>query len=91
MPGSVSCGTCVRHRPGVGLPFEAVPVRNSLCASQTAGAVRCLDPCSGHPFAGTRRYVEDAGLAPDGLRAAPEPNARAVRPRPDALPRRRRR
>jgi 4-oxalmesaconate hydratase len=49
------------------------------------GAVRDIDPCSGHHFDDTRRYVEQAGLSADALAAVQERNARAVYPRLDAL------
>ncbi|MEU8348814.1 amidohydrolase, partial [Streptomyces sp. NPDC048845] len=60
-------------------------VRNVLFASEMIGAVRDIDPCSGHHFDHTRRYVEAAGLSAGDLAAVQEHNARAVYPRLDAL------
>ena len=49
------------------------------------GAVRDIDPCSGHHFDDTRRYVEAAGLPGNDLADIQEHNTRAVYPRLDAL------
>jgi 4-oxalmesaconate hydratase len=62
-----------------------LPHRNILFASEMIGAVRDIDPCSGHHFDDTRRYVEAAGLDAAALADVQEHNARAVYPRLDAL------
>ena len=49
------------------------------------GAVRDIDPCTGHHFDDTRRYIEAAGLSAADLADIQEHNARAVYPRLDAL------
>jgi len=50
------------------------------------GAVRDIDPCTGHHFDDTRRYTEaSTTLPPSALPAIQEHNARAVYPRLDAL------
>ncbi len=41
-----------------------MPVENVLFASEMVGAVRGVDPRTGHHFDDTRRYVEKAGLTP---------------------------
>jgi 4-oxalmesaconate hydratase len=49
------------------------------------GAVRDIDPCTGHHFDDTNRYLEDAGLSEADLAAVQEHNARTVYPRLNAL------
>ena len=43
------------------LLLEVVPAKNILFASEMIGAVRDIDPCTGHHFDDTRRYVEALG------------------------------
>ncbi|WP_431998806.1 amidohydrolase family protein [Streptomyces fungicidicus] len=83
--GNVFFDTCVYHQPGADLLFDVLPARNILFASEMIGAVRDIDPCSGHHFDDTRRYAEAAALSPADLAAVQEHNARAVYPRLDAL------
>ncbi|PWE10439.1 4-oxalomesaconate hydratase [Streptomyces sp. BSE7F] len=75
--------TCVYHQPGIDLLLEVMPVENVLFASEMVGAVRGVDPRTGHHFDDTRRYVEKAGLTPEDLAAVEERNARRVCPRLD--------
>ncbi|MFF0508728.1 amidohydrolase family protein [Streptomyces fimicarius] len=77
--------TCVYHQPGIDLLLDVVPHDNILFASEMVGAVRGIDPRTGHHFDDTRRYVENAGLTPQDLAAIEEHNARRVYPRLDAL------
>ncbi|KDN18007.1 amidohydrolase family protein [Amycolatopsis rifamycinica] len=77
--------TCVYHQPGSDLLFEVVPARNILFASEMIGAVRGVDPRTGHHFDDTRRYAEAADLSEADWAAIREHNARAVYPRLDAL------
>ncbi|MFD9323040.1 amidohydrolase family protein [Streptomyces sp. NPDC060053] len=77
--------TCVYHQPGSDLLYDVIPARNILFASEMIGAVRDIDPCTGHHFDDTRRYAEAAKLPADDLAAIQEHNARAVYPRLDAL------
>ena len=58
--GNVYFDTCVYHQPGIDLLLDVVPPENILFASEMVGAVRDIDPCSGHHFDDTRRYVETA-------------------------------
>jgi len=82
--GNVFFDTCVYHQPGIDLLFEVVDVDNILFGSEMVGAVRGIDPRTGHFFDDTRRYVDAVGLA-DGDRAKVfELNARRVYPRLDA-------
>jgi 4-oxalmesaconate hydratase len=83
--GNVFFDTCVYHQPGADLLFDVLPARNILFASEMIGAVRDIDPCSGHHFDDTRRYAEASALPAADLAAVQEHNARAVYPRLDAL------
>ncbi|GIJ46253.1 4-oxalomesaconate hydratase [Virgisporangium aliadipatigenens] len=79
--GNVFLDTCVYHQPGIDLLFHVVPVANILFGSETLGAVRGVDPRTGHHFDDTRRYVEALSLT-DAQRALVfEGNARRVYPR----------
>jgi 4-oxalmesaconate hydratase len=77
--------TCVYHQPGIDLLLDVVPTRNILFASEMIGAVRDIDPCTGHHFDDTRRYLEESGLSEADLAAIQEHNARTVYPRLNAL------
>ena len=77
--------TCVYHQPGIDLLLDVVPAKNVLFASEMIGAVRGIDPCTGHHFDDTRRYVDAAGLDPETLANVQGRNARTVYPRLDAL------
>ncbi|KIF76902.1 4-oxalomesaconate hydratase [Streptomyces sp. 150FB] len=83
--GNVFFDTCVYHQPGIDLLLDVVPRRNILFASEMIGAVRDIDPCSGHHFDDTRRYVEAAGLTSAEVADIQEHNVRAVYPRLDTL------
>jgi len=50
--------TCVYHQPGINLLTEVIPVKNILFASEMIGAVRGIDPQTGHYFDDTKRYIE---------------------------------
>ncbi|BBB01286.1 putative amidohydrolase [Actinacidiphila reveromycinica] len=82
--GNVYFDTCVYHQPGIDLLLKVIPHANVLFASEMIGAVRGIDPDTGHHFDDTRRYVEQAGLSAADLAAITEGNARAVYPRLDA-------
>ena len=53
--------TCVCHQPGIDLLASVIPVKNVLFASEMHGAVRSVDPRTGHFFDDTKRYVEATG------------------------------
>jgi 4-oxalmesaconate hydratase len=85
--GNVFFDTCVYHQPGIDLLFTVIDTGNILFGSEMIGAVRGIDPQTGHHFDDTRRYVEALGLAPAARDAVFELNARRVYPRLDrALP-----
>ncbi len=50
--------TCVYHLPGTELLAKVIPVQNILFASEMIGAVRGIDPETGHPFDDTKRYID---------------------------------
>ena len=76
--------TCVYHQPGIDLLFEVISIDNILFGSEMIGAVRGIDPDTGHHFDDTRRYL-DALPLPAGLRERIfEGNVRRVFPRLDA-------
>jgi 4-oxalmesaconate hydratase len=52
--------TCVYHQKGVDLLTSVVPVENVLFASEMVGAVKGVDPETGHRFDDTRRYIDGA-------------------------------
>jgi 4-oxalmesaconate hydratase len=83
--GNVFFDTCVYHQPGIDLLLDVIPTRNILFASEMIGAVRDIDPCTGHNFDDTARYIEAAGLSAPDLEAIHEHNARTVYPRLNAL------
>ena len=58
---------------------------NILFASEMIGAVRGIDPETGHHYDDTRRYLEAANLGDEDRRKIYEGNARRVYPRLDAL------
>jgi 4-oxalmesaconate hydratase len=74
--------TCVYHQPGIDLLTTVVPIENILFASEMIGAVRGIDPQTGHHYDDTKRYVEGAThLAPAQRVQIYEGNARRVYPR----------
>ena len=62
-----------------------IPVKNILFASEMIGAVRGIDPYTGHYFDDTKRYVDSAkNISADDRHAIFEGNARRVFSRLDA-------
>jgi 4-oxalmesaconate hydratase len=83
--GNVFFDTCVYHQPGIDLLMKVVPIDNILFASEMIGAVRGIDPRTGHHYDDTRRYVDATPLLNDAQRQAVfEGNARRVFTRLDA-------
>ena len=71
--------TCVYHQRGIDLLLDVIPVKNILFASEMIGAVRGIDPHSGHYYDDTKRYI-DSNKALDTAQKKMifEDNARAV-------------
>jgi len=77
--------TCVYHQPGIDLLARVIPVENILFASEMIGAVRGIDPETGHGYDDTRRYIEQTPhLTAAAREMVYEANARRVFPRLDA-------
>jgi 4-oxalmesaconate hydratase len=76
--------TCVYHQPGIDLLTRVVPTDNILFASEMIGAVRDIDPRTGHHFDDTKRYVDATPHLDDAAHTRVyETNARRVYPRLD--------
>ena len=73
--------TCVYHQPGIDLLARVMPIENILFASEMIGAVRGIDPRTGHHYDDTKRYVEAAALSDGQRRQIYEGNVRRVYPR----------
>lgn len=76
--------TCVYHQQGIDILFKVVALENILFGSEMIGAVRGIDPETGHHFDDTKRYIEALGLSRGDRHAIFEGNARRVFPRLDA-------
>jgi 4-oxalmesaconate hydratase len=71
--------TCVYHLPGTELLAKVIPVDNILFASEVIGAVRGIDPETGHHFDDTKRYIDGVRWLSDADREKIyEGNARRV-------------
>jgi 4-oxalmesaconate hydratase len=83
--GNIYFDTCVYHQPGIDLLTGVIPVDNILFASEMIGAVRGVDPQTGHYFDDTKRYIEATlNLTDEERYKVYEGNARRVYPRLDA-------
>jgi 4-oxalmesaconate hydratase len=56
--------TCVYHLPGIELLLKVIPADNILFAAEVVGAVRGIDPETGHYYDDTRRYVDALDWVP---------------------------
>ena len=78
--------TCVYHLPGIELLTRVIPVDNILFASEMLGAVKGIDPETGHHYDDTRRYIDQVkALGDEDRYKIFEGNARRVYPRLDRL------
>ena len=50
--------TCVYHTPGMEMLLKVIPLENVLFASEMVGAVRGIDPRTGHYYDDTKRYID---------------------------------
>ncbi len=73
--------TCVYHQAGIDLLLTVVPVDNILFGSEMVGAVRSIDPQTGHYFDDTKRYIDAADLSEEARQRIFEGNVRKVYPR----------
>jgi 4-oxalmesaconate hydratase len=79
--GNVFFDTCVYHLPGIELLFKVVPIDNILFGSEMVGAVRGIDPRTGHYYDDTKRYIDALSLSAADRGKVFEGNARRVYPR----------
>ena len=77
--------TCVYHQPGIDLLVRVIDIGNILFGSEMVGAVRGIDPQTGHYFDDTRRYIDALSLPAAEKQRIFEKNARRVFPRLNAL------
>jgi 4-oxalmesaconate hydratase len=71
--------TCVYHQSGIDLLLKVIPIDNILFASEMVGAVRGIDPETGHYYDDTKRYIDGSqALSADDRRKIFEQNARRV-------------
>ncbi|MGA8708808.1 MAG: amidohydrolase family protein [Steroidobacteraceae bacterium] len=72
--------TCVYHLPGIELLCQVVPLNNILFGSEMVGAVRGVDPRSGHHYDDTKRYIDALALSGADRERLFSGNARRVYP-----------
>lgn len=77
--------TCVYHQPGIELLVDVIDIGNILFGSEMVGAVRGIDPETGHYFDDTKRYIDALQIQEADKRRIYELNARRVYPRLDTL------
>lgn len=73
--------TCVYHQPGINLLADVIETKNILFGSEMVGAVRGIDPTTGHYFDDTKRYIDALDVSDEARHAIFEGNARRVFPR----------
>jgi 4-oxalmesaconate hydratase len=79
--GNVFFDTCVYHLPGIELLLKVIPADNILFGSEMVGAVRGIDPRTGHYYDDTKRYLDALPLSEADRRKLFEANALRVYPR----------
>jgi 4-oxalmesaconate hydratase len=77
--------TCVYHQPGIDFMARVIDARNIIFGSEMIGAVRGIDPETGHYFDDTKRYIDALALSDEDKHRIFELNVRRVFPRLDAL------
>jgi 4-oxalmesaconate hydratase len=71
--------TCVYHLPGIELLTKVIPADNILFASEMVGAVKGIDPRTGHYYDDTKRYIDQVSwLTAEDKHKIFEGNARKV-------------
>ena len=73
--------TCVYHQPGIDLLATVIPVENIIFGSEMVGAVRGIDPQTGHNYDDTKRYIDALPLGDGDKRKIFSENAARVYPR----------
>jgi 4-oxalmesaconate hydratase len=77
--------TCVYHQPGIDLLVKVIDIDNIVFGSEMVGAVRGIDPTTGHYFDDTRRYIDALALPAAAKHQIFAGNARRIFPRLHAL------
>jgi len=77
--------TCVYHQPGIDLLVKVIDIDNILFGSEMVGAVRGIDPTTGHYFDDTKRYIDALTISAADKARIYERNARRVFPKLDAV------
>jgi 4-oxalmesaconate hydratase len=77
--------TCVYHQPGINLLADVIDNKNILFGSEMVGAVRGIDPTTGHYFDDTKRYIDALDISDAERAAIFEGNARRFFPRLDRI------
>jgi 4-oxalmesaconate hydratase len=75
--------TCVYHLPGMECMAKVIPADNILFASEMVGAVKGIDPETGHHYDDTKRYIDQLKLSEADRYKVFEGNARRVYPQLD--------
>ena len=74
--------TCVYHAPGSRLLLEVIGPDNVIFATEMIGAVKGIDPKTGHHYDDTKRYIDaNDSLSEEDRAKIFEGNARRVYPR----------
>ena len=73
--------TCVYHQEGIDLLLNLIPTKNVLFASEMIGAVRGVDPLTGHYFDDTKRYIDKASISAEQKKMIFADNCKTVFPR----------
>ncbi len=81
MRNNIFFDTCVYHLPGIELLLKVVPLDNILFGSEMVGAVRGIDPETGHYYDDTKRYLDALPLSEEQRYKLFEGNTRRVYPR----------
>jgi 4-oxalmesaconate hydratase len=81
MKNNVFFDTCVYHFLGIELLLRIVPIDNIMFGSEMVGAVRGIDPKTGHYYDDTKKYLDAIALSPEDKHKLFEGNARKVYPR----------
>jgi 4-oxalmesaconate hydratase len=75
----------VYHQAGIDLLFRVIGIDNILFGSEMVGAVRGIDPETGHYFDDTKRYIDKLDIPDEYREKVFSENIRRVYPRLDAV------
>lgn len=70
MLNNIYFDTCVYHQDGIDMLLDVIPTKNILFASEMIGAVRGIDPRTGHYYDDTKRYIDGNRKLTDEQRSA---------------------